>query len=66
MEAQTQAKQAREQLASQGLLAVRPSSREKGIAAIGQRPKSASLGFGRRKRKMTRRRKNRKVTRRRL
>jgi mRNA degradation ribonuclease J1/J2 len=65
MEAQTQAKQAREQLASQGMLSVRPSSREKGIAAIGQRPKSASLGFGR-KRKLTRRRKNRRVTRRKL
>ena len=65
MQAQPQAQQAREQLASLGKLVVRPSSREKGIAALGVRPKSPSLGFGRR-RKTRRGRKSRRSTRRRI
>lgn len=44
-----QAVLAREQLASQGLLAARPTSREKSISSLGVRPRSASLGFGRRR-----------------
>jgi len=54
---------AREQLASQGLTSTNPTSREKGLAALGVRPKSPSLGFGRKRRK-TRKggRKHRKST----
>jgi hypothetical protein len=50
-----QAVLAREQLASQGLLAVRPSSREKTLSSLGVRPRSAPLGFGRRKTRRARR-----------
>ena len=60
-----QAQLAREQLASQGLLTIRPSSRESGLSALRSRPKSPSLGFGRR-RKTRRGKKNRKATKRRL
>jgi len=52
-----QAVLAREQLASQGLLAARPTSREKSLSSLGVRPRSASLGFGRRRKtRRTRRR----------
>jgi len=44
-----QAVLAREQLASQGLLAARPTSREKSLSSLGVRPRSSSLGFGRRR-----------------
>jgi len=54
-----QAVLAREQLASQGLLAVRPSSREKTLSSLGVRPRSAPLGFGRRKTRRTRRHRRR-------
>ena len=49
-----QAVLAREQLASQGMLTARPTSREKSLSSLGVRPRSASLGFGRRRK--TRRR----------
>lgn len=51
----SQAVLAREQLASQGLLTSRPSSREKSLSSLGVRPRSASLGFGRRRRTTRRR-----------
>jgi len=44
-----QAVLAREQLASQGMLTARPTSREKSLSSLGVRPRSASLGFGRRR-----------------
>ena len=52
-----QAVLAREQLASQGMLTARPTSREKSLSSLGLRPRSASLGFGRRRK--TRRRSRR-------
>jgi len=55
----TQAVLAREQLASQGLLAARPTLREKSLSSLGVRPRSASLGFGRRKTRRTRRHRRR-------
>lgn len=56
----TQKQLAQEQLASQGLLTVRPSSREKALSTLKQRPASPSLGLGRRRRKTLRRRRHTK------